>query len=428
MDSKTVSLRCPNCGSSDITLESEKLAVCKSCGGRFAIAEDNGVRNIYVTNEVHMSEGTGRSDHENRTVENVVDAVTVMRNVFIDLADDPDVPEDIFDSDFGAVVSEIDQYLCADYDVSVTYSASVGYDRKETYYDRNSRGELVEKTRTVTDWQPFNGHQNLRETGIVVLRTTGDTAVQCARFGAWLDVFGNSVPFEQGNVDEEPLVPSKDSYNEARMKAESRAETACRCSLPGDRHKDFRASSVSELNSSTVYVIPDFVLPYKYKGNEYSSREYSCSTIADQITRPSDKANKEAKISAKLRPFIIPSLVISVVLFITSIVFIAVSPVVGVRVSVIPVLLAASICLFVFANIKRKRLISDYVRYIQQIKIKGLERLLAEKKLSPLTGDERASVTDIATKAKAVKFKNALYIVDVIAFVVVAVMSFIALF
>lgn len=428
MDSKTISLKCPNCGSSDITMESERLAVCKSCGGKFAIEEDKGVRNVYVTNEVHIGEGAGKADLENRTVESVVDAVTVMRNVFIDLADDPDIPEDIFDSEFGTVVSEIDQYLCAEYDVSVTYSASVGYDRKEKYYDTDSQGRLVEKTRTVTDWRPFNGHQNLRETGTAVLQTKGDAYVQRIRFGVWLRNSGDSVPFEQGSVDDEPVTPSKDSYDEARKEAESKAESACGSSLPGDRHKDFRATSVSELKSSTVYVIPDFVLPYKYKGTEFSSREYACNTYASQITGPSDKANKEAKVSAKLRPFIIPALVVPIVLFITAIIFMNVDPIVGVRVSVILVLFAASIGLFVLASVKRKRLISDHVRYIQQEKTEGLERLLAEKKLSPLTDVERASITNVAAKAKAVKFKGALYVAAMIALPVGLILGFIALF
>ena len=80
------------------------------------------------------------------------------------------------------------------------------------------------------------------------------------------------------------------------------------------------------------------------------------------------------------------------------------------------------------ASVKRKRLISDHVRYIQQEKTEGLERLLAEKKLSPLTDVERASITNVAAKAKAVKFKGALYVAAMIALPVGLILGFIALF
>lgn len=427
MDNRVISLRCPSCGSTDIVMESEKIASCKSCGSKFAVAEDKGERNVYVTNEVHIGAGSKVANHVNRTYNDVVDAVTVMRNVFIDLADDPNSPEDIFDSEFGTVIREIDQYLCVIYDVNVAYSASVGYDRRETYYERGSDGNLKEKTRTVTDWRPVSGQKIFTEGASYVLKTNGDPDEQRSRFRTLLKTADESIPFEQGNVDVKPIVPTDEVYYAARGNAESQAESECRDSLPGDHVRDFRASSVSELKISAVYVVPDYVLPYKYKGAEYSSREYACSTTVAKSKRPSDEANKKKNVSAKLRPIAVPALLMPLALLIAAIVLLVTDPAVEVRVGVIVALYVVSIALVIVSLIRSKLLLSDYMGYLQRIKTEGLEKLLARKSLPGLTDSERASIMDIKAKSKSAKFKSALNVLAVIALICGIIVGIIAM-
>ena len=90
-----------------------------------------------------------------------------IRAAMIKLASNIDTPVDVVKADFGEVKESVKEViLCAGH-VESDYTASIGYDREETYWTKEKRRNSstnqyyyvdVEKKRTVTDWHPYSGH------------------------------------------------------------------------------------------------------------------------------------------------------------------------------------------------------------------------------------------------------------------------------
>ena len=90
-----------------------------------------------------------------------------LRKLLIELASSSKTPTDVVNAKFGEVEESVREAIVCSAHVEMDYSASIGYDRVETYWTKEKRYNSstkqyyyvdVEKTRTVTDWQPFSSH------------------------------------------------------------------------------------------------------------------------------------------------------------------------------------------------------------------------------------------------------------------------------
>ncbi|MFR6056708.1 MAG: TFIIB-type zinc ribbon-containing protein, partial [Eubacteriales bacterium] len=258
MENDIVALKCPNCGSNDVVAESETAAVCRRCGGRFVMQKQQGP--VYVKNEIFMGGGSGYTK-KNMTFPVVNDAVSFKRAAIVNLMKDERTPVDLLDAEFAPVRTDVNQFLAVEADVDTTYSAMVGTDHFENriQYSKNMMGETVAKqvTVTVTDWQPFNGMKRCSETGVIALKTKGDERDEIDSFVSFAEseAFSEAIPAEEESANlEEPIVPTDKQIQSARLCAEEAAKQECRRDLPGDHYKDFRATAVSTIRSSVVYL------------------------------------------------------------------------------------------------------------------------------------------------------------------------------
>ena len=100
------------------------------------------------------------------TVERELSKDQFMREVLVKLASHYDTPNDVCNASFGEITESIKEVIVCSAHVESDYSASIGYDRVEEYWDKEKKFDHngghyyvdVKKTRTVTDWHPHSGH------------------------------------------------------------------------------------------------------------------------------------------------------------------------------------------------------------------------------------------------------------------------------
>jgi|GEM_PF-3441163 len=162
---QAATLECPNCAAELETIAGSRQSKCDSCDSVFTL----------------ISEGedcplTGDIPEENKYIE----PFTVTREQYQQgmiswLAGEDFTPRDVFDK-IGIISQEgcyLPYYYCvASY--KVNWTASIGYDRVETFVvpvtrtvNGRSQTTMQTRTRVVTDWRPFSSTQSGTATNVV---------------------------------------------------------------------------------------------------------------------------------------------------------------------------------------------------------------------------------------------------------------------
>lgn len=413
MKRELIPIICPNCNSCEVNVADDGFAVCNSCGSRFVVSDDETTRNVYVTNQISIDangqeNGGNNVTHVNCTVEEQTSVQRFVRNACLSLARDIKTPRDVFDSSFKRIETEIEQFLCVEADVTTTYSASVGYDRKVERVDVRN-GRTVTRTETVTDWTPFSGEKKGTELGVVPLKTTScNPMLQASRFAYWCNTEGRLMPLQDGKFAETPVTADKENYAAAMRSAEEALESDCASRLPGDRAERFQASSVSKpCGRSATVLVPTYVMRYEYKGEKFEKRQFACSKeYVDYYGAPSDKENAEKHLTAKIKPWRIAGYAIFSAALLLAIIFLCLGNIAptAARLSLMLPLTLASIALFV-VNLKYpNKCVCQYAKNLQAEKLSGLEKLFRRNKFKDLTEEEKNSVLN--ADVSSMKFKT----------------------
>ncbi len=204
------------------------------------------------------------------SVKKEIDKDQFLRNLIIQLSNSPDTPIGIAKSQFGEVKESVKEVLLCSAHVELDYSASVGYDRQETYYSGN-----VKKTRTVTDWRPYSGHIN------------GDEA--CLAYNeAYNDGEPRSGYKEHSELRKVILsIADKDivEKGEAQISPDGleTAKETCKFLVrsdiryPGDRHRDERCHGSVNVSEVVCYKLPFYEVDYIYEGETYHATGFACN-------------------------------------------------------------------------------------------------------------------------------------------------------
>lgn len=289
-------LVCTQCGSTDIELISDSLGRCNQCNTQIIIntpKEDN-----YVTNNVTIKVDGSAGDNSIGFFElpKQIDEKTFFANALVEIALDKNTPEDIFIlGKFEPVKTEYRQYVIAKGTANMTYSATIGYDRKEQYKEYNKyKNEYEIKTRTVTDWKPFSG----KYTGEYVDAAINDNNID---FKDPLDYrllcLADAKEYNPNTSNAPaPLPPSSNSISKIESGIKAKAKSDCEKKLPGDRKKDFNCNGFVALNIIESHVVPQYILKYKYLGRDFMLKAHSSSKSAIRGNKPSVKSEIEKEI------------------------------------------------------------------------------------------------------------------------------------
>ena len=204
-----------------------------------------------------------------------LDDKTFYANALTKIALDKSSPDDIFVvGKFDPVKTEYRQYVLGKGTANIVYSATIGYDREVEYKEYNSTSKsYVDKTKTVTDWQPFSGNY----TGECIEATPNDRNTDFSDAVDYLWKYSDSAKRYNANTSKAPapLAPSSSSISKLENNIKYSVSSDCERKLPGDRHKDFNSSGDVSLSLVESHVAPQSILKYKYLDSDYILKSHS---------------------------------------------------------------------------------------------------------------------------------------------------------
>lgn len=222
-----------------------------------------------------------------------------LRKLIIELASSSKTPIDVVNAKFGEVEESIREAIICSSHIEMDYSASIGYDRQETYWTKEKRYNSstkqyyyvdVEKTRTVTDWRPFSSH------------ISGDKTA-CA--------FNEEYASMTNDLIVDVIKSTKDSSIVAKGEATltyaglEEAKKACARFLeyeidyPGDHHRDTRTHADVTVGELSCYRLPFYTVEYTYNGKKYLASGFACGNPNIHAELPPNDVNVDAEVKKK---------------------------------------------------------------------------------------------------------------------------------
>lgn len=413
-------IRCPQCGSSDITLITKETGKCNNCNGMVKFPKDKQVVN--VNNQFNVQTSANK-DVNFFAIKKEIDDVEFLRKTLVNLSADARTPADILTANFKPVIPHNEQYIVVKGDADVNYSATIGYDRKEEYKEWNStRKQYETKTKTVTDWQSFSGKHSGTYSASA---SNGDNLINSAfefDVALYYTKPQNIVPIDQVNFEiEAPNNPSSTAISNAKNKILSSCQNEAKTKLPGDRNKDFSASgtvSVTEINS---YSAPAYSITYKYKQKEIQNGSFAFGNfkrIGDTIDSSQTLMNV---VNNKTKPFDFTMLGVSII---TALIMLLTMICSWSKITLLSSLVM--IGFKIFTSINYKKLLNEIVAINQTTKKEKLSTMLKVKKLSPLTVEE---IKSFQAKGKSLSpTKHKLRTAGTVFFVIALILTLACLF
>ena len=203
-----------------------------------------------------------------------------LRAVLLKLGSSPQTPIDAVKAEFGEVRESCKQVITCTAFIETNYTASIGYDRTETYwtkekkYDSNTKQyyyEDVQKTRIVTDWQPHHGYHSGEEQG--VLFNEDENSMGWYEQEQLLRNVISAIPQENFAIGGEAVVSLR-ALEKVKMCCEATLHSRIR--FPGDRQKDKNFNDNTEIKRVVCFILPYYEVDFSYKGKTYHAGGFAC--------------------------------------------------------------------------------------------------------------------------------------------------------
>lgn len=406
-------LQCKSCGSSDIRLEDD-YGICNNCGAKIII--DKNITNNFITN-VSLKNEKLQSFF---TIDTLLNEKEFLKNVYYFLTI-KSTPVDVLDNTkFEKIEKKDAQFLEIDANYTGSYSASIGYDRKEQYidhekhYDYQLQREVtkeVVKERTVTDWRPISGPVSSYEKSFVQLGVDSNQEMdQISRILSKsltnkiddLNSKGHVKPIDIKKSNINFLVPTANEIDNAILSAESNISYDMRMSLAGtgDHVKDFNCNLSHIIDQKKQYIVPEYSVNYVYHDSkeEKDIKGFSLelgykSGVAGIYPDATEDIKNDIKNKTKgTARFSLWSSIISILSCIISMAFIRVS---SICIPLVIILGALSLGSFIYYSNKYKGVNKQVKTDIFEFKKQKLIERLKEEELPPLTSEELNSLNKI---------------------------------
>ena len=210
-------------------------------------------------------------------------------------------PIEICDAKFEQASMQTRNYTLVVGEYDLSYSVTLGFDRKEEYLateeykdsDGVKRTRQVTKTRTVTDWRPTSGNYTGRNNAINREGNNGGYLIQRSFERCILsDVNKNLAELDENDTELLPYIPSAIEQTATMKWGAELLSFDCKQKLGGDHQKDFNYTY--KANPQAVYGIisQEYVLPFAMGNNSYSVESYSNKIIPLQ-NAPKDETDSQ---------------------------------------------------------------------------------------------------------------------------------------
>ena len=316
-----------------------------------------------------------------------------LRALLIKLGSDENTPNDVCNAKFGEVNETVREVIFCSAHVESDYSASIGYDRKEEYWDkeekRDSNGNKyfvdVKKTRIVTDWQPHSGHIGGDATCLAF--NDGDD-----RFA--MDEHERLVPVlkaidTKNIVEKGEATVSYGGLEAVKSNCEFFVEMGIR--YPGDHHKDERSNAVTDVKELCCYKLPYYEVEFEYNGVKYTASGFACGVPEVETELPPNNVNISATLDAECKPYktkMIVGWVCFGVSFVLASALYGIAAILNLLWILVPVTLVIAILLTKkgnkFYNERKKQLTDDN----NKVKLNNLKSALSARGFEELSEEE----------------------------------------
>ena len=288
---------CPQCGSKEVTVYANQ-GKCPFCGVSFLI-EPNQLNSQSKSRNIETPLNTLFSDAKTSLesfdligrVSPEYNEKDFVRAVWIKIAKDK-APLSAFEQEIEKIDLHEKQFLMNKITATTSYSASIGYDRLETYTDYESKlvrrtyydgekeksyldsvKEPVTKQRTVTDWQAFHGSRT-DQSVLILDNLTGKNEDIPYVTNHFLSAKSESVsplsPEESAG-----LIISDAARKTAVETHRNILNQMVEGALPGDHYKDLDAQITIVESSSSLHLVGEYSTTICLGGKQYTEKALS---------------------------------------------------------------------------------------------------------------------------------------------------------
>ncbi len=386
-------IACESCGSTAIQILNDTFGMCKHCGAKVIIKKPVNTPPV----KINIVNNKAEIDSPYYVMKTYYDEAEFKRKSLIHLASIKDTPSNILDSEFEEVYINYPQFMFCTIHVDGSYSASIGYDRKEQYeaYEnkwdpdlkKNIRQRVI-KERTVTDWRPYSGTVSTNETVSVGIKGPfahgadeyfDDLVASCN-----LEV--DATEFTESGLAMEFASPSASASEAVINKAKSKAMGQVR--FPGDHVKEVRSNFSHQILDTKFCIAPEYVMPYKIGNENFEARSFttrfepmgSFPSIEKRVTKNADKQSRKYGLMSILLSLFSMGLAVAFPFIVMNVFGI----VLGIL-SMIPSIIGY----ILYKKLRAKKEKSIY-QMLLGTKLSNLENYLTDNGMAPLTAEERA--------------------------------------
>lgn len=309
-----------------------------------------------------------------------------IRTIIVGLGTSKETPADVFDGEFGEVNCERQHFVSVGGTAKVYTNASIGYDHEEKELKYNNiTNKLEESYETVTDWRPYQStyfdenavgfSENVENPSFadssafrdMLSRVKGDEVIS-------IDEVSDEILKKKGfgEIKDEAV---KFSIEDMKASAIQKSEE----SLPGDRYRDFSASSEIDAEYSENYIVSCHNMTYTYSGEPYHLKAYANGECVVRGSIPKTGKNEKKNALGGITKAV--SLVLSVLLMICVMSFML-SPVI---VSIVAALATIAFAFHKWVDISYRK---GANRKSVNKKKNAVIKILLAKGLAPLSQDE----------------------------------------
>ena len=365
-DSK--SIRCLQCGSTDIEIVSDEIAKCRHCG---ALIDYGKPKTIYNNTNINLFSNERNLPVSFYEIDAEYDKKKFQEQVFIWLTENTSTPVDVLDSIFSDVTLEKKKVIIYIGQVNMSYNATVGIDRQEEYIEIDSKGNPRKQYRTVTDWHPTSGNYSGEFTQGAPNGEFNKEEMHGEK-GKYLDYapicVGSSKNEKPCDKNEFLITQSGEDFAKEEMK--KTAEFKCRCQIGGDHIKDFSCSSFVNITKIAGYVLPEYTMYYEIHDQEYHISSYAAGKFNPYGTYPNQSNAIDDEADTKNLIFSIPAFIMLIISSILSFVLKPILPIV--------ILFLIATALFTISRFAVEKFRNNIVNNRQKIKQDKLLQKLSE--------------------------------------------------
>ena len=223
-----------------------------------------------------------------------------LRKLLIELASSSKTPADVVKAKFGEVEESVREAIVCSAHIEMDYTASIGYDRQETYWTKEKKYNSstkqyyyvdVQKTRTVTDWQPFSGHISGDKTAAAFNESYSGISDN--------DLIADVIKSTQ---NDNIVAKGEAEVDYAGLEAAKKnCEFFLRLDIkyPGDHHKDERTNADVTVETVSCYKLPYYTVEFTYDGKKYTASGFACGRPNIRAELPPNDVNIEEEVNKK---------------------------------------------------------------------------------------------------------------------------------